>query len=245
MLKELWSALKRQWNEWCILRWWTRKRAAHYSAVEDPVLFPKLAEIMYLNQVGLRGIVVYYGVAKIRLFGHTESCQYSIRLAGVNVLADVDLMPFWEDLRLMNGDIWQDMSTNDITVHYPMRGISDTMITPHDIHVNKLGTRIILVTSRVMEDAPINLHIKLMMEYFMNLQLDGIRVADVPITDRVYIATTDVQQLQGRIETIRNEWMCRPSPEDTRAESQSLAVPELEQKPKEEEATDNDTVDVN
>ena len=234
MLKEIFESIKRQWEEWCVLRWWTRKRAAHYVKEDDTELFKNLAEILGKSTIELYGFVVHHGVEKIRLFGHTEVCEYQIRTHKSYVVVDVNLMPFREQLLLLGNNLWHDINSNDILVHYPMYGsINSENRTIQPVY---LGTHVILITGKVQESTTIHNHIKWMHEYFMNLEIGLNRVADTPITDPVYANVSDARMLANRLTELLDTWTkeleaCRPKEPDEDTSSK----PEPEQQ---EETTD-------
>ena len=220
MLKELWESFKRQWKEWKVLRWWTRKRASHYVKEDDTEIFKNLAEILGKSTVGLEGFVVHRGVEKIKLFGRAEICDYQIRTQKSSIVVDVNLMPFNEELRILDNNLWYDLSSNDILIRNPMYGSSNT--SNRTIKPLYFGTHVILITGKVQESTTIHNHIQWMMEYFMNLEIEGLRVADTPITNPIYAKVSDIAILKERLSNLTETW-------NQVLETRTAQVPEPEQ----------------
>ncbi len=206
MLKELWESFKRQWEEWKVLRWWTRKRAAHYVQEEDETLFQNIAGIMHLATVEIKAIDVYQGVEKIRLFGRTEVCDYLVRICGVNIMVDVNLLPFWDELRLLNESLWTSMPTSEMTaVPYPICNAQP--LSQRCINVVWHGTYLTLIIGDTRENITIDHCIQLMMKYFLNLSVNyAARVAETPLTNVVYASCSDLATIQDRTREIQTEW---------------------------------------
>ena len=240
MLKELYESIKRQWEEWCVLRWWTRKRASHYVKEDDTELFKNLAEVLGKSTADLDGIVVHHGAEKIRLFGRTEICDYQIRTDRFDVQVDVNLMPFCKEILFLGSNLWHNINSNDILIHYPMYG--NMNFENRTIGVIYLGTHVILITGKLQESTTIHNHIKWMHEYFMNLEIGSFRVADTPITDPIYVTILDAKTAAGRLTELLdtlNKTMAASLPEEPEDTS---SKPEPE---KQEEETTDEQPEVN
>ena len=248
MLKELWESFKRQWEEWKVLRWWTRRRAAHYVKEEDAELFKHVADIFGLDQLGMSGLVVHTGVEKIRLFGRTEACDYLVRTHGPSILVEVNLMPFFGELRLLDGTLWTDMATQDMTA-VPYEMCNAEPIPPRTVNAVWLGTILILVVGKATETISINHCIQLMMKYFLNLSVNyAARVAEAPLTNPVYSHCSDVALLEDRIKTIQAEWdkayPTMPPPEPAPVQ-QTQEQDDEEKKPEQTKEETNEQPEVN
>ena len=186
MLKELYESFKRQWAEWCALRWLTHQNAYHYRKESDRKFLPGISAILSFSGDKIHSIVAHVGTEKIKLFGIEKTCTYIIRVTRRgDVLVIVDLFPFFDQLRLLKTNIWNNMEGYNLTEDYPMAGAGTREGGKRSIECFCNGSRLVLTMG---DGLTIEEHVQYMMEYFINLNIPGHDelVSKTPLTDSLY-----------------------------------------------------------